>query len=100
MYTKTQLHPEDKSLFDHSLIVQSVHLLPAYSDSINCLLYEPGADPTTSKCTNAAPALYIVGGAFFNVEENIFCFQNALVTRGVVNFYNTAVVTHDRRIGS
>jgi hypothetical protein len=52
----------------------------------------PGANSTTSEFTTTAPAL-------FKVEEYIFIFKTHNATRGVVNFYNAGIVTHDRRIG-
>jgi hypothetical protein len=39
-------------------------------------------------------------GAFFKVEENIFILNTRHAISCAVNFYNTGVVTRDRRIGS
>jgi hypothetical protein len=54
----------------------------------------PGDDLATSEFTTTTPVF------FTQVDENIFVFKTHEATRGVVNFYNAGVVTHDRRIGS
>jgi predicted nucleic-acid-binding Zn-ribbon protein len=60
---------------------------------------KPGANPTTSECTYNYNASDVVSlSVVFKVDYNIFVFKTHTVTCGDVNFYNSSVVTHDRKI--